>query len=196
MRRTAREAREESSNQIVSISPSTRTMIEKLGDLIAALRDEMQQFGELLARLDHHHDRVLRRAADDLLQSVSDIQAQGVVLDAARRRRADRQSEVARKLFLSDNAALAELVPLLPENYRPLVGALARENSELLIRVQQRSHQNHLLLARTLEMMQRFMSTLVPDGAPVAGETGGEPGRAVPVGPLIDSRAVPIGRPG
>jgi len=172
-------------------------MIEQLADLIAALRDELQQFGELLARLDQHHDRVLRRAADDLLQSVSDIQAQGVVLEAARRRRADRQSEVARKLFLADNAPLAELVPLLPENYRPLVGALAQENSELLIRVQQRSRQNYLLLARTLEMMQRFISTLLPGGGPpVAGETGGGPGRAVPAGPLIDLRTVPIGRPG
>ena len=33
-----------------------------------------------------------------------------------------------------------------------------RENNELLVRVQQRARQNHLLLSRSVEMMQRFIT--------------------------------------
>ena len=52
--------------------------------------------------------------------------------------------------------------PLVPAEYRPLLDALVRENNQLLFRVQQRARQNHLLLSRSLELMQRFLSTLFP----------------------------------
>ena len=50
------------------------------------------------------------------------------------------------------------------------------------IRVQQRSRQNHLLLARTLELMQRFMNGLfLASTSPVSvyDGTGVLPGRAM-----------------
>src|ERR1044071_2656885 len=135
-------------------------MIENLPDLIGALRDELQQFGELLAQLDQHQERVLHGTLDDLLLSVSSIHAQGAVLEETRGRRAARQRQVARGLALAENATLAELLPRLPEPYRPLVEALAQENTELLARVQERSRQNSVLLARMVRIMRRFMSTL------------------------------------
>ena len=36
------------------------------------------------------------------------------------------------------------------------------ENNSLLVRLQQRARQNHLLLSRSVELLQRFMSTLLP----------------------------------
>ncbi|HWH70569.1 MAG TPA: hypothetical protein VNT26_14370, partial [Candidatus Sulfotelmatobacter sp.] len=38
--------------------------------------------------------------------------------------------------------------------------------NELLVRVQQRARQNHLLLSRAMELMQRFINTLVPGASP------------------------------
>lgn len=155
-------------------------MIETLQPLIHALREELQQYGEMLARLDFQQELLMRRAAEDLLETVAGIEAQGAVIREARRDRELRQRDVARVLRLADAAPFVELIPLLPEDYRPLVGALVSENNELLVRVQQRSRQNHLLLARTLEMMQRFMSGLFPaTPSPVYDGAGFMPGRAV-----------------
>ena len=147
-------------------------MMEVLQNLIEALREELQQYGEMLARLDHQQELVMQRAPDDLLQSSADIEAQSQVLHSARQQRKDRHREVARTLHLSDEAAFADIIPMLPKDYRPLVAALVQENNELLTRVQQRSRQNHLLLARSLEFMHRMIGTLLPGGSPVYSGKG------------------------
>ena len=141
-------------------------MIQKLDSLINALREELQQYGEMLARLDSHQDLVMRRQADSLLQSVAEIQAQGTVIQQARRDREQRQRELALALKLPEDAPFLDLSPLLPSDYRPLLDALVQENNELLVRIHQRSRQNHLLLTRTVEMMQRFISSLFPGNSP------------------------------
>ena len=142
-------------------------MIAALQDLILSLREELQQYGEILARLDQQQEWAMRRAADDLLQSTAEIEAQSQVIQSARCQRIERQSEVARALQLEDTAEFAEIIPLLPRDYRPLVAALVQENNELLARVQQRSRQNHVLLSRSLELMNRLIGTLLPSGSPV-----------------------------
>ena len=40
--------------------------------------------------------------------------------------------------------------------------ALVDENNELLVRVQQRARQNHLLLSRSVELMQGLLNSLLP----------------------------------
>jgi hypothetical protein len=51
----------------------------------------------------------------------------------------------------------------LPEHYRPLLGALVQENNELLDRVRRRAGENQSVLLRSLELMQRFITTLSPE---------------------------------
>jgi flagellar biosynthesis/type III secretory pathway chaperone len=156
-------------------------MMEKLQNLIGALREELQEYGEMLARLDHHQDLVMRRQTDTLLDSVAQLEAQSAVIQAARDRRERARKELAQALGLSEDAPFADIGPLLPGDYRPLLVALVQENNELLVRIQQRSRQNHLLLARTLEMMQRVMSSLFPgSGRPVYDGTGLILGSKVP----------------
>jgi flagellar biosynthesis/type III secretory pathway chaperone len=163
-------------------------MIEKLEDLISALREELQQYGEMLARLDSHQDLVVRRQTNNLLQSVAEIESQGAVIQKAREVREHCRCELARALALPENSTFAEIGPLLPGDYRPLVSALVQENNELLLRIQQRSRQNHLLLARTLEMMQRFMSTLFPGNiSPVYNGSGAVFGPVIPPRALYDA---------
>ena len=163
-------------------------MTQKLEELIDALREELQQYGEMLARLDYHQDIVTRRQTENLLQSVSDIEAQGLVIQNARQQREICQRDLARAGHLPEDASIADLSPLMPGDYRPLVAALVQENNELLVRIQQRSRQNHLLLTRTLEMMQRFMSTLFPgNGKPVYNGAGVVFGPAVQPHALYDA---------
>lgn len=139
-------------------------MTQALNALIEALRDELQQYGEMLALLDQEQEWVLARAADDLLQTVASVSSQGSQIQAARQRREESRRRVALSFGLSPDAPFAELLPRLPEEYRPLVTALVQENNELLVRVQHRARQNHLLLSRSVELMQRFLSSLFTAG--------------------------------
>ncbi|HEY0455756.1 MAG TPA: flagellar export chaperone FlgN [Verrucomicrobiae bacterium] len=138
-------------------------LISRLVDL---LRQELREYGEMLALLNHQQERVLARNANEVLQNVSAINQQAEVIRTARDQRLASQHDLARALNQSDANGLLPLLPKLPEHQRYPVEALVRENNVLMDRVQQRARQNHLLLSRSLELMQRFISTLLPPGPP------------------------------
>jgi flagellar biosynthesis/type III secretory pathway chaperone len=134
--------------------------------LIETLRHELHQYGEMLALLEQQQESVISRAAGEVLNSVAAINEHMGRVQSARQEREAAQSEIARVLHQPDEPAFASLIPLLPEKFRVAVETLVRENNALLVRVQRRARQNHLLLSRSLEMMQQFMNTLIPATAP------------------------------
>jgi hypothetical protein len=147
-------------------------MNEPLQNFIEGLREELRQYGELLALLDLQQAQVVRRLADELLETVSAVQAQGDAIQVARREREQRQRELARSLQLPDDARIASLIGAMPEVCRPLVLALVDENNQLLGRVRQRARQNHVLLSRSVELMQQFINSFCAAGAPTYNEAG------------------------
>ncbi len=142
-----------------AISPLLLQLIEKL-------RHELHQYGEMLALLEQQQESVMARAADAVLNSVAAINDHMVQVQIARQQREACQNEIARVLQQKDDLAFATLIPLLPEKFQVAVETLVRENNELLSRVQRRARQNHLLLTRSLHMMQQFMNTLMPANPP------------------------------
>jgi len=137
-------------------------MIDSIVKLVSALREELSEYGEMLALLDRQQQLVVARAADEVFQSIGLIKSQGTAIQNARSRREDCREEVAQQLSQTEDAAFVDLIPLLPADYQPLVTALVDENNELLVRVRQRARQNHLLLSRSLELMQGLINTLFP----------------------------------
>jgi hypothetical protein len=163
-------------------------MIEPLKGLIDALRDELQQYGEMLARLDQQQESIMRRAADDVLVSVGSIQHQGEVIQEARRNREQTQRQVAGFFHQPEQSTLGQLTEQMPPDYRPLVRALVDENNELLARVHQRARQNHLLLHRSLELMQSLLQSLLPTGCGSAyDQTGTSRTRSAPAIALYEA---------
>ncbi len=148
-------------------------MNELLQNLIEALREELKEYGEMLALLDQQQQMVTHRQTQDLLQSVAGVNIQAEAIAAARCEREQRQREVARELKLSADAAFNDLVPRLPLQFRPLLQALIQENNQLLARIQYRARQNHLLLTRAVELMQRFLGSLFP-GNPTTYDQAGQ----------------------
>lgn len=144
-----------------------------LHNLIESLREELKEYGEMLAQLDQQQELVMNRQTTDLLQSVAAINAQAETIKAARFERQQRQREIAVHLGLPEASAFAALIPRLPPEYQPLLQALVQENNDLLIRVQQRARQNHLLLNRAVELMQRFIGTLFPGIQPATYNDAG-----------------------
>jgi len=147
-------------------------MKEILSKLIESLRQELQHYGEMLALLDQQQDQIVVRAASDLVTTVAAINAQAERIQSARTDREQDQRALAHSLEHPRDSAFLDLLPRVPEVYRPLLQALIEENNALLVRVQQRARQNHLLLNRSLELMQKLMSNLIPS-TPVTTYTGG-----------------------
>ena len=137
-------------------------MNEPTQRLIDALREELQQYGEMLALLDTQQDLVVRRDSNEILKNLAVINGQTSVIQVARRERELRQQELNTNLRLLTNATFAELIRRLPQEHQPLVQALMDEINQCLRRVQHRARQNHLLLGRSTEMMQQFIATLFP----------------------------------
>jgi flagellar biosynthesis/type III secretory pathway chaperone len=137
-------------------------MTKSIKILIEALRDELQNYGEMLALLDHQQEKLVARAASEVFQSISLIKAQGSAILQASARREDCRRSLAEDLRLPSESNFALLISSLPDDYQPLLRALVDENNELLMRVRRRARQNHLMLRRSVELMQELLNTLLP----------------------------------
>jgi DNA repair exonuclease SbcCD ATPase subunit len=141
-------------------------MKEHLHNLVESLREELKEYSEVLNLLSQQQEMVVRRQTQDLIQCVSQLNSQVEVLAATRQEREQRQRHISRLLGLPDHASFATLIPHLPGEYRPLVQTLVAENNELLRRIQSRARQNHLLLTRITELMQRLLDPFFPGSPP------------------------------
>jgi flagellar biosynthesis/type III secretory pathway chaperone len=69
-----------------------------------------------------------------------------------------------------------------------LVQALVQENNDLLVRIHHRARQNHLLLTRIVELMQRFLTSLFPGSQTTTyNDTGRLLGMALPQRSVYDA---------
>jgi flagellar biosynthesis/type III secretory pathway chaperone len=163
-------------------------MKDFLHTLVDSLREELKEYGEMLVLLDQQQEMVMRRQTQDLLQCVESINTQVENITAARMEREQRQRNVARLVGLADDAPFTVLVPLLPGEYRPLIQALVQENNELLKRIQRRARQNHLLLSRIVELMQRLFDPFFPNTQPMTySDSGVVAGVALPKHSLYEA---------
>ena len=137
-------------------------MKDHLQNLVESLREELKEYSEMLALLSQQQEMVIQRQTQDLVACVSKLNSQVDLLGATRQEREQRQRHLARLLRLPEDASFAALVPRLPREYQPLVQALVAENNDLLQRIQRRARQNHLLLTRLTELMQRLLDPFFP----------------------------------
>jgi flagellar biosynthesis/type III secretory pathway chaperone len=149
-------------------------MNSSLLNLIEALREELKQYGEMLALLDHQQELVMLRQTAGLLQTVTVISDQAETLQAVRLEREQRRRHLALSLGLNEAIQFQDLLPHLEAAYRPLVQALVQENNELLVRIRQRARQNHLLMSRAVELMQRFIESILPGAGPATYTESGQ----------------------
>ncbi len=150
-----------------------------VAELIESLRHELQECGEMLALLDQQQESVMARAAEDVLRSAAAVGAQMANIQSARARRDGQRAGLAQSLGLPESAPFAELTPVLPPKFRIPVESLVRGNNELLTRVQRRARQNHLLLGRSLQLMQQLIDGLMPALGPT---TYNDTGTVAPLG--------------
>ena len=162
--------------------------LEQSEKLVTALREELETYGGILAALDNQQDAVMARAADALMDTVHQIHGQMGEVEQARARREVTRHSAALAFGLREDSTFREIIPALPHHYQGLVTALVDENNELLVRVQQRTRQNHLLLRRSVDLMQSFLSSLFPrQETQVYDQRGGLPGRVIPIRSIYEA---------
>src|SRR5215212_8932381 len=98
-------------------------MIPALQQVIDSLRNELQQYGEMLALLEVQHDLVAQREPTSVLISISAVEVQSAAIESARRERQTAQRQLAWSVGEADPENFQRLLPLLPETYRPLMAA-------------------------------------------------------------------------
>ena len=135
-------------------------MTASLQQVIEALRNELQQYGEMLALLEAQQEAVARRDSGSVLNSIPAVEAQSSAIQEARHTREAHQRQLAWAVGQPENVTFHELLPLLPDEYRPLLSALVQEINQLLGRVRQFAERNHAQLQRSLELMEKFVVTL------------------------------------
>jgi flagellar biosynthesis/type III secretory pathway chaperone len=149
-------------------------MTENIANLVGALRQELEQYCEMLALLERQQQQIGARCAEAVYETISPIKLQGLAIQKARACREERRAQLAQSLRQARELSFAELIPLLPADCQPLLSALVKENNDLLGRVRQRAGQNHLHLSRSIELMHSLIKSLVPAQEPrVYNDRGG-----------------------
>lgn len=143
-------------------------MTQELQQLLAALREELKHYGELLALLEQQRNSVHGSAPDRTFYATAAIQRQAEATLKARRASETRRRALARELRQDESATVLQLTPLVPPQFRPLLQSLIEENNRLFQSVQWAARENHVLLSRSVASMEEFLDVLFDGESPVA----------------------------
>ena len=110
-------------------------MNQELNHLVQSLRDELHQYGEMLLRLERHHKSAADLSEREVHSFSGEVRMQGVAIQRSRRERDQACRELAVMLRLNTRVPFESMIPLLPEDYQPLVNQLTRENHQLMEQV-------------------------------------------------------------
>ena len=131
-------------------------MNRPLQQLIDALREELQQCGEMLAQL----DEPARLISTNPSGPAASGQVQADALLAAREAREFSQQQLAWAAQKPQAASISELIPTLPQDHQPLVDALVEENEDLWRRLYERLRQDCGWLHRAREASRQSLELI------------------------------------
>jgi len=122
-------------------------MNRPLQQLIEALREELQQCGEMLAQLED----AARLTFKDTPGAARPVPLRGDALLAARQAREFSRQQLAWAAQKPHAASIAELISSLPQDFQPMVDALVEETEDLWRRLYERLRQDRCWLQRARE---------------------------------------------
>jgi flagellar biosynthesis/type III secretory pathway chaperone len=126
------------------------------------LRDEVQEYGDMLRLFEEQQECVFKRDPGRLLQLIEVTKDAAQRAENARRRREQCVSSFASELGRAADVTLRSLLPSIEDEARPLLQALIDEVNRLIHRVRRITRQNHLLLSRTVQLHQGLLRQFYP----------------------------------
>ena len=157
-------------------------MNEELNNLIAILREELTQYGEVLALMQEQQELIINRAANELLINLNTVNSQMEQVAQVRQQRELARQQLVDSLGGTEETTFRQMTEMLPAEVQPLIDALVQEINQMLQNVQKWLRQNHILLKRSLDLMQTIMKNMFRSSSAVAG-TYGRSGQVSPVNP-------------
>ena len=147
-------------------------MNASLENVVEALRNELQQYGELLALLEAQHGSLERHEPWHGLNAAVALDAQRAVVEIARHQRKDAQRKLAWAFGRPDASTFQSLHDLVPQQYQSLLDALIQDINHAIAQTHERVIINHSLLRRALDRTEQLLATISPQGdsALLAGE--------------------------
>ena len=136
-------------------------MNDRLQSLIEALREELLQYGGLLASLEQQQDAAITANAKELMRTIAEVHEQTHFLLGKQKQREECRRILAEELHLSGNSTIYEMIRILPSVYRPMVDALIQENNGLVVKIRQRVRQNVILMRQSLECMKQTLDAII-----------------------------------
>jgi len=127
------------------------------------LRNELQEYGALLALFEEQQANLLRRDADQVASLAISIEEQARATHSSRERREQCVSDFASKHGCPADTSLRQLLPHFPAEVQPLLHALIDEINHLIHRIRRDARQNQMLLTRAVEAHDEALRTLMPD---------------------------------
>ena len=162
-------------------------MTDKTEQLVDALREELKQYGEVMALLEQQQQLVMERNAEGIQTVAERIDRESTILEQCKDSREVIQKSIAQELNLEDTHEFHQIIPMLPGDYQPLVKALIEENNHSIMRIGRIAKQNHMLLSRSIEMVSTLIRNICPDVTPnIYNQRGGMMRQALSMGPAIE----------
>ncbi len=145
--------------------PTTGLDPEQCDALIAALREELEEQGELLSLLSEQQRCILQRDVEGLNAACEAIDRQARVNDQARRRREQCSRAAAEMLGAEGELTLRELTRQFPEAMRPLIESLIDQINHSIDRSRHRLQQNRNVLTRLQSVTSEILQRVHPEGS-------------------------------
>lgn len=130
--------------------------------LIEALRTELEEYGALFNHLTRQQEEIFARKVDTVLEINGDLDSQARMIASARERRQEVMSDLAKRDGLPAGTRLTRMLDRFPDYVRPLLEALVRDINLMINRTRRKARQNHILLARAVELTQETLRLLQP----------------------------------
>ena len=107
-------------------------MNEELNNLITALREELTQYGEVLALMQEQQELIINRAANELLINLNTVNSQMEQVALARQQRELARQQLVASLGGTEETTFRQMTEMLPPEVQPLVDALVQEINQIL----------------------------------------------------------------
>lgn len=159
--------------------------------LVDLLRLELQEYGGLFNLLARQQDQIVDRRPDAILSINDEIEAQTQAVSDLRTRREQMVDDLHARAGAVGSDTLRSIIPHFPATVQPLLEALMNDINHMLRRNRQKARQNHLLLARAMELTEQTLRVLQPENFTRTYERSGKV--ALPRQPAASSRYHEVG---
>jgi flagellar biosynthesis/type III secretory pathway chaperone len=159
--------------------------------MVALLRLELQEYGGLFNLLSHQQDHIIERRPDVILTINDDIEAQTQAVADLRARREQMVNDLHERAGATGAMTLRSIIPHFPATVQPLLEALMNDINHMLRRNRQKARQNHLLLARAMELTEQTLRVLQPENFTRTYQRTGKV--AMPLQPATSTRYHEVG---